>query len=201
MELSVNSADDSFEEFARIIPDGTEAEQALDLVCDGRVDDHHSWFIRVERGTRPEDSGSEVSVSERNSSPDPGYWGGYYKLSLQDPVKKPCTVGWLMGRGFLKEFQGPPRGLDLLVIRPGKKTHCVASVHARMAVHPKSGVLLLFGLQEDKPVLYRVHDSSKHVVLRQGQSHVVYQPANTLLIGKLRYTLSLRSSMKCSIPS
>lgn len=189
MDVNIAPADENFEEFARIIPDGTEAESALDLVCDGKVDAHHSCFIRVERKTRPEDSGSEVSASERRSSPDHGYWGGHYKLSLQDPVKKMCTVGWLMGKGFSKDFKGPPRGVDLLVIRPGKKPHGVASVHARISIHPKSGALLLFGVQEDKPVLYRVHDSSKDVVLNNGQSHVLYQSTNSFSIGKLRYTL------------
>ncbi|KAI4157138.1 MAG: hypothetical protein L6R39_000764 [Caloplaca ligustica] len=184
----MSSADEDVEEFARIIPAGTEAENALDLVCEGEVDDHHRLFIRVERRTRSEDSGSEHSGSERRS-PAPGYWGGYYKLSLGDPVKKPFSIGWLMGKGHARDFEGPPRGVDLLVIRPGRKAYGVAPVHARISIHPQSGVLLLFGVQEGKPVVYKDHNSSKDVELTNGQSHVLYQPQNTFSIGHLSYTL------------
>lgn len=122
------------DEFARIIPEGLEAEHALDLVCDGDVDDHHGSFIRVERKTRAEDSDSELSASERRTTPHTGYWGGYYKLSLGDPVKKPFSIGWLMRKGHAREFEGPPRGVDLLVIRPGKKPYGVAPIHARISI-------------------------------------------------------------------
>lgn len=174
--MSMASAGEDIEEFARIVPDGSEAENALDIVCNGDVDDHHSWFIRVERRTRPEDSGSELSGSKRRSSPDPGYWGGYYKLSLGDPVKKPFSVGWLIGKGYTKDLQGPPRGVDQLVIRPGKRSRGMAPVHARISIHPYSGALLLFGVQEGKPMVYRDYYSSKDVVLEDGQSHILYQP-------------------------
>ncbi|KAL8991361.1 MAG: hypothetical protein Q9177_000202 [Variospora cf. flavescens] len=185
----MTSATVDIDEFARIIPEGSEAETALDIVCDGAVDDHHSSFIRVERRTRVEDSGSELSASERRTSLDSGYWGGYYKLSLGDPVKKPFSIGWLMGRGHARDLDGPPRGVDLLVIRPGKKPYGVAPIHARISIHPQSGVLLIFGVQEGKPVVYRDLNNSEDIELKNGQSQVLYQPRNSFSIGQLRYTL------------
>ncbi|KAL9003791.1 MAG: hypothetical protein Q9188_003354 [Gyalolechia gomerana] len=195
-DADIPAADEEFE-FARIIPDSTEAEEALDAVCDAQVDNHHRWFIRVERRTRSEDSDSET----HHSPPYLGHWAGYYKLSLGDPVKKPFTAAWLLGKGLRKDFEGPPKGVDLLVVRPAKYSHGVAPVHARISIHPESGALLLIGVQEGKPVLYRNLDTTKDIILSQGQSHVLYQPANLFSVGKLRYQLVFTEFSKAQYSS
>lgn len=160
-DADIPAADEEFE-FARIIPDSTEAEEALDAVCDAQVDNHHRWFIRVERRTRSEDSDSETHHS-------PPYLD-HGELSLGDPIKKPFTVGWLLGKGLRKDFEGPPKGVDLLLVRPGKYSHGVAPVHARILIHPESGALLLVGVQEGKPVLYRNLDTTKDIILSKARA-------------------------------
>ncbi|KAL8698911.1 MAG: hypothetical protein Q9201_006311 [Fulgogasparrea decipioides] len=188
------SGSEDFEEFARITPEGTEAEEALDLVyADDNLHEYHRSFIQVEKRTRPKDSSSELSSSGRRTPPNPDYWGGHYKLSLRDPVEKPFSHGWRMGRGLSKKFEGAAnpvdRGVDLLLIRAGGRKQHVAAVHARIQIHPRSGALMLFGVQADKPVLYKVHDQKDPVILQQGQSHVLYQKSNLFFVGSLRYTL------------
>ncbi|KAL9004295.1 MAG: hypothetical protein Q9188_002884 [Gyalolechia gomerana] len=182
-------------EFARIIPQGEEAENALDLLYDyPELSNRHRSFIRVERMQRPEDSGSNSSASKRHASPPAEYWAGYYSLSLQDPAEFKTTIGWLLGRGTSKNPTDPScdedaRGVDLLLIRPKTKSHDVAPVHARIQFHTQSGVLMLFGLHTDRPVRYRAHDESQPILLTDGQGHVFYQKRNSFTVGRLHYEL------------
>ncbi|KAL8945398.1 MAG: hypothetical protein Q9211_000081 [Gyalolechia sp. 1 TL-2023] len=193
--MASSNAYSSVWEFARIIPQGEEAENALDLVYDyPELTNHHRSFIRVERKQRPEDSGSTSSASKRNTSPTSEYWVGYYSLSLQDPAECKTTIGWLFGRGASKNPTDPShgedtRGVDLLLIRPKTKSYDVAPVHARIQFHIQSGVLMLFGLHTDKPVRYRAHDESQPILLTCGQGHVFYQKRNSFTVGRLHYEL------------
>lgn len=58
------SSDPELFEFARIFPDGPEAETALDLVASHEsLHLHHAYFIHTEEKTRPDESGSELSAS------------------------------------------------------------------------------------------------------------------------------------------
>ncbi|KAL8904076.1 MAG: hypothetical protein Q9207_003503 [Kuettlingeria erythrocarpa] len=91
---SANSSD-TFDEFAWLYPEGSEAEEALDLVYDHKeLSQHHRSFIHVERRTRPEDLEDEHSSTDtRSAAPNPQYWAGYYSLALQDPVENKLSVG------------------------------------------------------------------------------------------------------------
>lgn len=83
--------------FAKIFPEGSDAEQALDWVYKSPLSDYHKSFIHVELKTRKvasdSDSGSERSTDQRTER-----WCGYYELSLQRlPTNIPA--GWRLGRG------------------------------------------------------------------------------------------------------
>ncbi|KAL9023488.1 MAG: hypothetical protein Q9196_007169 [Gyalolechia fulgens] len=188
------SADKHCDEFARIYPKGIEAEDALDLVYDDTaLSDHHRFFLHVERRTRVRDSDSETSSSNRLTSPSPEYWAGYYSLSLQDPVKEKTSIGWRMGKGFSGVLADPAYGdnqsVDLILIRPGMRSKQTAPIHARIRFHARSGVLMLFGVENDRPVLYKTHDASTALQLRQGEGHVLYQKSNLFWVGRLQYDL------------
>ena len=65
------SSSEHLVEFARIIPEDSAAERALDLVYDDdNMSPYHRSFIQVERITKPEDSNSDYSASERRKTPD-----------------------------------------------------------------------------------------------------------------------------------
>ncbi|KAL8828632.1 MAG: hypothetical protein Q9170_006520 [Blastenia crenularia] len=190
----MDSTDSSWSgwEFAKIFPQGEEAEKALDRVYDDpNLSDHHRAFIRVERKQRAEDSGSDNSSSKQGASTQAAYWAGHYSLSLEDPAKSISTLGWLIGRGTPSDDSDNHR-VDILLIRPKTKTHGVAPVHARIQFHTRSGVLMLFGLHTDRPVHYDVHDEFQRVSLTNGQSHVLYQMINSFTVGNLHYKLIFR---------
>lgn len=179
-------------QFARIIPEGLDAENALDEVYgDAELSEHHQKYIRVERTTRKIDHGSS-SESDQQPSPQSEYWAGYYTLFLQMGSTQPTTVGWRVGRGSSKT-PNDNRGVDILLIRPKAKVRGVAPVHALIQFHPTSGVLMLVGVTDDNPVRYEVNDSDQPFLLRQGQKHVLYQKRNRFVLGKLQYTLVFES--------
>ncbi len=181
-------------EFARIYPQGLEAEEALDLVFDDEnLSQYHRSFIHVERKSRLEDSESEQSTTARYTSPIPQYWAGYYSLALHDPVENKMSVGWRLGKGVSAKHADAVSvkdgGVDLLLICPGKSSRQVAPVHARIRFHDLSGAIMLFGVQEGKPVSYQIHDEAKPRLLTNGQGHVLYQSRNSFTVGRLHYVL------------
>ncbi|KAL8993939.1 MAG: hypothetical protein Q9188_007200 [Gyalolechia gomerana] len=193
-----SSSNSCLEEFARLYPNGSDAENALDLVWESKeLDQHHRQFITVEPRTEPADSsGDEFTSAQQSDSSNRMHWSGYYALSLKDPVKRMFQQGWLMGRGVttlgkgsFEDNGGPPKGVDLLLIRPGEKTYGVTNVHARISFHPQSGVLMVHGTRDDKPVKYMTHDASGPVELGSDQAHVLYQKSNLFYVGQLQYVL------------
>ncbi|KAI4162412.1 MAG: hypothetical protein LQ342_003978 [Letrouitia transgressa] len=172
--------------FATIIPQGSDAERALDPVADdANLHQWHRSFISVQRKAPPAESGSDLSESERPTTAKE-FWSGHYIFRLSNLPLKPTSIGWRIGRGSSK--LEADRGVDILLIRPRKKTEGVATVHARIQFHPLSGVLMLVGVEDEKPIQYRVHDSNHPTMLRQGQKHVLYQKTNSFTLGNLQYT-------------
>ncbi|KAL8653746.1 MAG: hypothetical protein Q9210_001917 [Variospora velana] len=170
--------------FARIVPQGLEAEDALDFVCnDENLSDHHRSFIHVDSvpRVRPKDSGSDSSSTNNQPAPNHNLTGRFFILSLEQPIVQPFSVGWRLGRDTGE--------VDLLLIRPGRSKRQVAPVHARIQLHLRSGVPMLFGVDSSKPIAYRVHDSSHPLLLSNGQGHVLYQSSNSFAVGHLHYTL------------
>ena len=179
-----------YHHFARLIPQGTEAENALDTLFNhSDLHDYHRSFISVERRSRPAESGSELSESEKRTSPTE-YWSGGYTLSLSNLPTKPVSVGWRIGRGSSKSLEIDTRGVDIILIRPKAKAQGVAAVHARIQFHPLSGVLMLVGVQQGRPIEYQVHDSNKFIMLDQGEKFVLYQKTNSFKLGSLHYILT-----------
>ncbi|KAL8979044.1 MAG: hypothetical protein Q9177_006241 [Variospora cf. flavescens] len=185
-------------DFATIIPQGQEAEDALDLVYDHKgLSDHHRSFIHVERLPRPRDSDSETgefSCANRQGSLETQYWAGCYALSLQDPIQDKTSIGWKLGKGasgaLADKAYGDHQGVDLLLIRPGDRgSKQTAPVHARICFHARSGVLMIFGVENDRPVLYQTHDARAPLSLGRGKSHVLYQATNSFSVGRLHYNL------------
>ncbi|KAL8824717.1 MAG: hypothetical protein Q9170_008067 [Blastenia crenularia] len=194
--MANSSADSQSDEFARIYPRGEEAENAFDSVySDATLSEHHGSFFRAERRTRSPDSDSDISSSDRHDLPskENEYWVGYYSLSLRDPVKDKTSIGWRMGKGFIGVLADPAygddQGVDLILIRPGKRSKQTAPVHARIRFHPRSGVLMLVGVEKDRPVCYKTHDASTLLQLGQGDRHVLYQKSNMFWVGRLQYDL------------
>lgn len=76
------------------VPQGQDAEVALDQVTDDQeLSHHHRAFTRVKRRKPPEGSESDPEVLERPVSPYPDRWTGYHSLSLRDPMKEKTAIG------------------------------------------------------------------------------------------------------------
>ncbi|KAI4269602.1 MAG: hypothetical protein L6R35_006680 [Caloplaca aegaea] len=169
--------DDPYE-FARVHPEGLEAEKALGLVlADEELHPYHKSFIQVVPTIGSDESESETSSSGRPGSPRRERENVYYKLSLADKVEH-FAHGWRAGRGSSETLKGSnnagDRSVDLLLIRPGQCANRVAPVHARIRFNPHSGALMLVGADK---------------ALEHGQFHVLYQRSNTFRVGDLYYTL------------
>lgn len=168
---------------ARVVPQGPEAEDALDFVCnDESLSNRHRSFIHADLGPRDRlrDSESDSSSPSNRQAPTHNLTGRYFTLSLGQPNIQPFFSGWRLGRDTAE--------VDLLLVRPGKTKRQVAPVHARIQLHVKSGVPMLFGVDSNKPVVYRVHDRPP-LLLSNGQGHVLYQRTNSFAVGQLQYTL------------
>ena len=103
-------------EVARIVLQGSDAEDAIDFVCyDENLRSRHRTFIHIEPEprNRPEDSGSESGEPDIRSHPNFRSTARYFKLSLQRPSAQPFSHGWLLGREINE--------VDLLLIRPVEK--------------------------------------------------------------------------------
>ncbi|CAL8584853.1 hypothetical protein XPA_010436 [Xanthoria parietina] len=175
-------ASDGILVFAKLIPHGSEAEDALDTLCNSEdLDPRHRSFIHYEPGprNRPQDSSSDSGHPSR--PPQHTSTGQSYDLSLHKPPHQPFSRGWVLGRD--------PAEVDLLLIRPGKGRKHVASVHARIRMHCISGVLMLVSADDERPVVYRPYHSPHPIYLRNGQSHVLFGQSNSFSIGCLHYTL------------
>lgn len=101
------------------------------------------------------------SARQRYQPPSRKFLSGYYKLSLHDPIEYPFAQGYSAGRGTskLSATSEGDRGVNLLLVCPERRSNGVAVVHARISIHGQSGALMLFGVQDDRPVVYKVHDS------------------------------------------
>ncbi|KAL8649367.1 MAG: hypothetical protein Q9210_004442 [Variospora velana] len=185
-------------EFARLYPVGSQAVKALDLLCSSEdLEEHHRHFVTVKDRTQP--AGSMVLESNAGVQRISTYnnrMEAYYALSLEDPVSRPFHQGWLVGKGSalsdkqsFRDASGPPKGVDILLIRPGNKSYGVTSVHARISFHAQSGILMLHGILDDAPVEYQTHNGSGPVLLGSGQRHVLYQRTNSFTVGQLQYRL------------
>ncbi|KAL8956901.1 MAG: hypothetical protein Q9193_005696 [Seirophora villosa] len=180
-------------EFARIYPKGLEARNAFDAVAaNPALNSYHRSFIRVEASKRSDDSESDQSTSEPPGQPQREYIVGYYSLSLRDSVEK-LAQGWRAGRGSSNHSGDASdegnRGVDLLLICPGQSTNRVAPVHARIWLNPRSGALMLTGVEKGRAVKYEVHDSQHPLPLESGQQHVLYQRCNNFWVGRFLYSL------------
>lgn len=172
--------------FAKIFPEGSDAEQALHLVCEGQPSDYHRQFIQAEFKDRKAPSDSE-SGSDRSKDQETKRWCGYYELSLQ-PLPTHVSTGWRLGRGSSRTKE-KDRAVDIILISPGNKARGVAAVHAIIQFHPRSGALMIVGVLDEKPVQYEVTDSASPLILGKGEKHVLYLPRNRIKIGDLYYNL------------
>ncbi|KAL8824344.1 MAG: hypothetical protein Q9170_008190, partial [Blastenia crenularia] len=133
--------------FARIVPEGPEAEDALDFVCnDDQISDHHRSFIHVdlEPRDRPKDLGSDSS--SLSDWPDLNHTrtGRYFTLSLEQPIFQPFSVGWRLGRDPAKfsSFTGE------LYRRYVEQRNTILATHA--CPRPYTGLSAIYRHQDTK---------------------------------------------------
>ncbi len=174
--------------FAKIFPEGSDAEQALHLVYKDQISDYHRQFIRVKlkRG-KPADASDSDSGSDRSKDQETDMYHGYYELSL-DLLPTQIAQGWRLGRGYSRTKE-EDRAVDILLIGHSHRTEGVAAVHALIQFHPRSGAVMIIGVLDEKPVEYEVADSKKRLILRHGEKHVLCRPRNSIKVGKLYYSI------------
>ncbi|KAL8751242.1 MAG: hypothetical protein Q9199_006557 [Rusavskia elegans] len=126
-------------------------------------------------------------ASERSEDGEVERWCGYYTLS-QQRLPRYVSQGWRLGRGSSRT-RDEDRAVGLLIIGPGKRARGVAPIHALIQFHPKSGVLMIVGVLDEKPVQYKITDSTIPLILSKGEKHVLSQPRNRIRVGNLYYNL------------
>ncbi|KAL8826304.1 MAG: hypothetical protein Q9170_007453 [Blastenia crenularia] len=177
--------------FARIHPDSLEARQALHLVAaDQYLHPHHRSFIHAELRAESDSSGSEANTFGERDRPSRQFFDAYCQLSIEDPVQT-YSRGWVAGRGSA-DFRsaGEDGGVNLLLISPdANKTSRVALMHVGFWIEPSSGALMLCGAHHDRPVHDKISTHSPWVLLRNGQSHMMYQRCNAFSVGHLQFNL------------
>ena len=196
--MLMSNCNQSAEAFAiaKVAPVGPEAEQAFDdVVTFPNLSDHHRSFIHAER-TRKKETGTIFSSEDTDAEegavmPEKvvELWTGHYSLSARkftDPGK--FEAGWRVGKGTSK-LGTADREIEILLIRPGRKSDDVSKTNALIKLHEKSGVLMLVGLSDTHPITYESGAEGVTITLKSGESHVLYQKLNRFSFGKLRFNL------------
>jgi len=176
---------------ARLLPVGRDAEGMFSRIVDSvHLTEHHKQFIHaVPLDQSP--AGSPLTsdyesdrppLPRRDASPNK-LWNGHYLLSTARPGDVKPSIGWRVGRGAARLKD---RGVDLLVVCPDEHFHEVATVHALIQVHPESGVLMLRGVSDTRPVKYYL---DKTILLYNKDKHVLFQRENRFSLGKLDFNL------------
>ena len=181
---------------ARLVPVGPEAEQAFDdVVTFPGLSKYHGSFIHAKRikrkDTTPEVSSEDTDAEEGDvvSEEAVELWVGHYLLDTTtfELLENP-RIEWLVGKGTSK-FGNDDREVDILLIRPGRKSDNVSKTNAAIRLHEKSGVLMLVGLSDAHPITYECDRKGATTTLRFGEKHVLYQDVNRFSFGKLRFQL------------
>ncbi|KAL8696416.1 MAG: hypothetical protein Q9201_007668 [Fulgogasparrea decipioides] len=175
--------------FARLSPEGLNAEQALDVVCKNpSISEYHRAYLHVERKQRFVEASSDSDQASKPPAEQIGYWAGYYSLALNDRLQHGGLAPWRVGRGTSR-FNDEDRGVDLLLIGPKDKSYGIGAVQAIIRFHPRSGVLILAGVLDEKPVQYMGHEGRGKVYLGKGQQRVLWRQRNEFKLGNLEYAL------------
>lgn len=175
---------------ARLFPVGRDAEATFSQVAGfSHLTEHHKQFLRATAyNGSPDGSPSGSCESDRPPRPRPDglpekLWTGHYLLSTNRPGDLKPSTGWRVGRGAAKLKN---RGVDLLVVCPGEHAYDVAVVHALIHFHPESGVLMLRGVSDTRPVKYYLDET---VCLYNKDKHVLFQKENRFSLGNLDFSL------------
>lgn len=184
-----NRPDDKI--IARLFPVGRDAERTFSQIVDSiHLTEHHKQFVHAvpyEGSLTGSPATSDYQSDQpprrrRNASPDK-LWDGHYLLSTERPGDVKPSIGWRVGRGTAKLTN---RGVDFLVICPDEHFYDVAVVHALIQIHPESGVLMLRGVSDTRPVNYYL---DKTISLYSKDKHVLFQRENRFSLGKLDFNL------------
>ena len=135
---------------------------------------------------------------ESDWEPDPSdlqlgqLWSAKYEITFNDmdPSKILPALSLSIGKG--SSTGGETRGVDILLIYPGKYPSGVISQHARIRLHQETGVLMIGGLSNEHPVGFM--DENVYINLRAGQWHVLYQLVSRILVGEIE------AEIHCSNP-
>ena len=111
-----------------------------------------------------------------------GQWDLEYEA---EPTAQSELLYLTLGIGYDDRLD---RGVDILVIYPGKPTHGVLPVHAIIRGHLHSGLLMLEGCSDDEPVKYMA--DNKPVALGKGQSRCLWQVDNRFFLSGLEVILT-----------
>jgi len=196
---------------ARIVPVNDAAKTAFNGLArgqeEGLLQEYHNQFIQVEGFAKKEeviyssesenDLGSPSSLSSDGlSSIQAELLEGHYCLSLLRPPHLASGVGWRIGKGSARTLD---KSVDILVIAPGRgrgfdstdtrMRRSLASVHAHVQLHRKSGVLILSAGDSHKPVEIFDDDHGDWIRLLHPHSTVLHQPHTRFRLGLLEFAL------------
>jgi len=179
---------------ARLLPVGRDAEGAFSQVVESHhLTEHHKQFIHaIPHDQSPacsppaSDYESDRPLRPRRDASPETLWAGHYLLSTDRPGDVKATIGWRVGRGTARLKN---RGVDLLVVYPGEHSYDVAVVHALIQFHPESGVLMLRGVDDTRPVKYHLDYLDETVSLYNNDKHVLFQKQNRFSLGRLDFCL------------
>lgn len=186
-EQAIQDLDD-IKVFARLYPVGAPAEQSLgELLENVNLSEYHRSFVQAKpyiKTPRPSPTSSEDEYDGSDSPSEPErHWSGHWILCQNRPGEIKPTIGWRVGRGTSRLDN---RGVDLLVVPPGDFKYDIAVVQALIQFHPKSGVLMLRGVSETRPV--ELHYGTV-VRLFANDTQVLRWHSNLFNLGKLQFRL------------
>ena len=175
----------------RIAPRNNSARLAFDLQIRKASPSAHHWkYIHFSRS--PHSTGQwydcprelHSRLSQQDLKED---YGGWWELPLDNPRVNPIGCVWTIGAG--RDEPGiSPRGVDIQLTPPDTPFRGVSAVHAILEIHPRSGALMVTGVDDKYPVFCEAPEGADE--LRRKKSRVLLYPVNIITIGSLEYEVT-----------
>ena len=174
----------------RIIPSNSNAKLAFDLhVRNSDPSAHHWKYIKANHAGVPDfryDCPWELRSHFKNPENElMQQWSGFWEIQLDNDRVNNAGCLWTIGRGT----DGPEltaRDVDIAVTPEKIEFRGIAAIHAIMELHPRSGALMITGVDDEHKLEYKTECP---VELRKNQSSVLLFPVNHITLGSLEFEI------------
>ena len=148
-----------------------------------------SYSLEASSKTAATDTDESDYDIDPQDQPDSKVWKATWPLYFEQMHISEDLADLHLSIGKGSSDEGPDRGVDILVICPGKPPMGVIKNHAIIRLHPESGFPMIGGVNDKHPVDLQMLDGG-YEEFGTGRWHILCQFVNRFTIGELQCTLT-----------